>query len=709
MPHVSLPAGDAPEALSFEHFPTPHQAVVWRNWGLVAPARLASVLGATPDAVCRAAADMGLHEPREIDPRWIERGYVTLIRNNWHLLPYDQLLELLDWSEEELDFALREDDFLWHKLGNLKPRVERVALRPLSDGEKAATEALRSRFRQHFPDGLSYTEAPFAFLDKPGFGASLNPRTEPARYPFGLRMAYAYAAVCGDPLLDPALDPYPDSLLEAYAANGVNAVWLHGLLYNLTPILPEVCGGYEQRLANLRRLVERAGRFGVKVFLYLNEPRGMPPSFFENRPDWRGAAARDGATFALCTSNPEVLEYVREASKRLATEVPDLGGVFTITMSENLTNCFSKGTVDTCPRCAERSAAEVVAEVNGAIESGIHAGAPEARVVAWTWAWRPEWTGDAIDRLPAGVELMCVSEWGKKIRVGGVEGSIVDYSISQPGPSDASLANWRRAKARGLKTWAKVQMNNSWECSTVPWLPVPHLVDEHLANLEQAGVDNLMLSWTLGGYPGGNLPLLFETPAELATGYSTDAATAIETAWRRLADAFREFPFHVGVLYCAPQNAGPRNLLFARPTGYRATMVGIPYDDLERWRAGHYPPEVFVEQCRKLTEGWSEGLEMLRKIDLNGARWEEHLRIVEAAGCHFQSMYQQSAYVLKRDSGQTGLTDLVSAELETAKRLFALAAIDSRIGFEASNHYSYTLNDLAEKVLNCAWLQVSKR
>jgi len=40
-------------------------------------------------------------------------------------------------------------------------------------------------------------------------------------------------------------------------------------------------------------------------------------------------------------------------------------------------------------------------------------------------------------------------------------------------------------------------------------------------------------------------------------------------------------------------------------------------------------------------------------------------------------------------------------EIETARQLFALAREDSRIGYEASNHYYYLPVDLVEKVLNC--------
>ena len=44
------------------------------------------------------------------------------------------------------------------------------------------------------------------------------------------------------------------------------------------------------------------------------------------------------------------------------------------------------------------------------------------------------------------------------------------------------------------------------------------------------------------------------------------------------------------------------------------------------------------------------------------------------------------------------------AEVATAKELFALARDDSRIGFEASNHYYYVPQDLIEKAINCEYV-----
>jgi hypothetical protein len=53
--------------------------------------------------------------------------------------------------------------------------------------------------------------------------------------------------------------------------------------------------------------------------------------------------------------------------------------------------------------------------------------------------------------------------------------------------------------------------------------------------------------------------------------------------------------------------------------------------------------------------------------------------------------------------------EVIQAERETAKRLIQLMAKDSRVGYEASNHYFYTQNTLKEKVLNLNALEAELR
>ena len=77
-------------------------------------------------------------------------------------------------------------------------------------------------------------------------------------------------------------------------------------------------------------------------------------------------------------------------------------------------------------------------------------------------------------------------------------------------------------------------------------------------------------------------------------------------------------------------------------------------------------------------------------------------RIAEAAFCHFQSTYLQICFVRRRNAGdKAGMIAAVREEAMVTRRLIMLCREDSRIGFEASNHYYYNENSLIEKLLNC--------
>ena len=75
---------------------------------------------------------------------------------------------------------------------------------------------------------------------------------------------YSYFALYGDPLMEEDIDPFPDGYLQKLGRLGVNGVWLQAVLRNLAPskIFPEFGQGWEKRLQNLNRLVDRAGRQG---------------------------------------------------------------------------------------------------------------------------------------------------------------------------------------------------------------------------------------------------------------------------------------------------------------------------------------------------------------------------------------------------------------------------------------------------------------
>ncbi|MFA5866160.1 MAG: hypothetical protein WC975_15920 [Phycisphaerae bacterium] len=720
-PRIDLPIGPNPPALAFPHFPTRQQAIVWRNWQLVPVERLAKVLRTDAPTILKLAGDLGLPLPPVVSPSWLTRGYITLIRNNWHLLPYAQLLELVDWTVEQMDNSLREEDFLWGRLGSLKPQCEGVYYSPLSPDQIRRTLEIRQTMEKHFPDhDTSHDEPPFAFVESFQKTRPNRPISKKSNR-FDLRLIYPYFAVYGDPLLNPQIDPFPDGLLERLAEEGINGVWMQGLLYTLVrwDPAPEMSAGCDTRIKNLRALARRAEKYGIGLYLYFNEPRALPLRFFDRYPEWKGVELEEFGLATLCTSHPPVLDLLRRNTETLFREAPELAGVFTITMSENPTHCHSRWTGHQCPRCAPRPVPEVVAQVNCTIEQGVHAAKPGARVIVWAWGWDLKWASRAIDLLPDNVELMCTSEEALPTHIGGIPANILDYSISQVGPGDHARQLWGYASKRGLKTMAKVQMNNTWECFTVPYIPAVDLVEKHLNNLNDLGINGLMVSWTLGGYPGGNLDLLSTSSETLALEkFGPRAAPVIRQAWNLFSRAFPEFPFYCSIehpaLYFGPQSHGPANLLYATPTAYSATVATYPYDDLTRWR-GIYHEEIYENQFRKLSETWKQGLEQLGlalpMIDAEHRQAFDDLnRVAWAVYCHFRSSFLQTAFIRLRDSETSDkaskMFPILEEEIDLAKTLYQLARQDSRLGFESSSHYAYTLNDLREKVINCEYLRL---
>ena len=83
-----------------EYFtPQKWQTIILRNYGLVDNKTMASVLRTDEQTVFNEAVRLGL-APIKYNPKWKKQGYINIIKNNWHILPYHQLMELLDMDEK---------------------------------------------------------------------------------------------------------------------------------------------------------------------------------------------------------------------------------------------------------------------------------------------------------------------------------------------------------------------------------------------------------------------------------------------------------------------------------------------------------------------------------------------------------------------------------------------------------------------------------
>ena len=837
------------------HFPGRLYQFVWRNWELANIERMAETVRAAPADLLKLGSAMGLPAKPTLTRDQLRRLYITVIRQNWHLLPNAQIRTLLGWDEERFRFILKEDDFLDHKLGpkpdcpplyyrepseaqqraaaRIKRRMEALfgevwselgearfrfveelsalsysdrrdpGARPvageidLSSGWRletagdAAAEAAAARLRRYLREAMGVTLEPgpaqrtggvIRFERKGTDSGQARFRVEVSRSevrlrspsPEGLlravywlqgrldarggpfleagvverrevwspRYIYPFFALYGDPLFEPEADPLPEGYLDRLGRLGVNGVWIQAVLNTLAPSaeFPEFGKGWQVRLRNLNSLVERAARYGIRIYLYLNEPRAMPAEFFERHPEIRGSFHR--GVWAMCTSVPKVRRWIADSLEHVAREAPGIGGFFTISMSENHTNCFSHGgtwgsgapNAGDCPRCSKRKSWDVLAELLNTMRDGVRRSNAEAKILHWDWGWGDRLAEELIPRLAKDVLLLSVSEWGAPVDR-GFPTRVREYSISVVGPGPRARRNWARARRAGLETAAKVQFNNTWEIAAVPYIPVLQLVCRHCENLSRERLQALMASWTIGGYPSPNLATaqaFYSAPRPgrdeilrrtAAAHCGPAAAERLVEAWDRFSRAFREFPYGVNI-YLIPTNHGPANLLRLDKVEHPPGMILFPHDAWRQW-VGPYPPEVVERQFRKMAGMWAEGLPLLEEVlarTPSQRRGAAELELAVARTCwrHFRSVANQLEFYRlrerlngagsarlsgpERDAVITRMQEIARDEIRLAREQFVTARSHSVIAYEASNHYFYTPFDLAEKCLNAEYV-----
>lgn len=805
--YISLPKTEG-EPLLPTYFPTTMQAFVFRNWSMVAKERIALVLETTVENVENLAFGMGL-QPQEDVSLWETRGYITIIRSNWHLLNYEQLLMLLDWTAERLALVLKEEDFLSEKLGRTKPQCEKITYRPLSEEEQAKTIKIRNVIEklQHEMQNLDKA-SPFDFyslfkrktaeesdacivdntgdplcqeairrfrkdlsqtvekhsdktlyisylrnkeeefhsieisedsvhISAGGYGGILRglyrlldmARTsgwkkikkewEPQ---IKLRCIYPFSASYQDIFEGDSSASCPDSLLEEYARIGINGIWLPVLLYRMVsfPFSPKLSEGYEMRVKNLRSFAKRAASFGIRVYLYLNEPRSMPLEAFRGNPDMMGTRAGDKATMCIC--HEKTIAYLESSISSLCSQVPELGGFFVISMAENLTLCKSKPTNfydEMCPRCKDIPSWKLASTMHTALYNGMKKAAPHMEMFYFDWSWTREDIGmspaDAdkcIRDLPEGGILLCQREIGLDFPRGGLIKTAREYALSVNGISPRSQHAWNIAGESGHRTAGKMQINTSWECSTVPYLPVFQRNIEQVEAMKRAGLNYIFFSWTLGGYPSPNIRLVSEsffTAGEGKPDYLKqlqnmygENSECIWKATEHFSLAMEEYPFDKDFIYSGPSNGGVGNIFYENPTGRPSTMTCYTYDSLSDW-AKIYPEDVLEEQYFLLSSEWERGLSYLEGM-------ENEIRDISfATYIQFKSSYHQIRFIRLRDRFLSGdktcrqeILSIAAEEEKIAREMFKIMCRRPSIGFEAANHYYLSPGMVMEKLVNLA-------
>ncbi len=678
------------------------QKIILINYGVIDNSRIAKVLETTEETVETEAKRLGInHLTKNKD--FVSKGFVTIIRNNYNLLPNECISVLLGIDISEFNYLLKNYDFLDVKLGK-KPDVENYLYFPLNETQKRETESVA----RHFIKIIKPREnQPFDFYKKhlkTLYSESKNPGI-PERFvgPYNFDYLNSFGTEIDEEYLD---------LLKE---TGTTGIWISGTLRDLVPFtFDESCSNnYKTKIQNLNEFIECCKKHGIDVYLYLNEPRSLPDEFFKSHEDLRGNQVEDGS-FVFCLNKQGAIDYIYNSTKYIVNNVPHLKGIMTITMSENPTHCFYKNNALKCSYCPFKNIYDVPVLINNTIMRAIKDAESETTLIANLWGWSSymgfstQDTLNGIKLLDKDIAILCVSEASKDFVRNKKHNRVVDYSISVVGPSELSKKSLLLAKQLGRKTYAKIQINNSWECSAVPYIPAFNLMEKHVKNVRKLGVNGLMLGWSLGGYPGGFLPIAnmfcqkeeYDSKHYYQKIYKKDYSRA-NKAIDIFSKAFKKYPFDVSTIYLAPHTLGPANLWYLDKTKKISTMVCYSYNDIQNYTRA-FGADYYLSLMKQLLNKWKEGLDTLEPVKGN-PYYEELKLFANATYIHLKSAYNTVRFYYEYQKVEVDkeiINKLIDSELQLTTNLYNLIIKDSRIGFEMTNHYYYVENNLLLKIAN---------
>ena len=541
-----------------------------------------------------------------------------------------------------------------------------------------------------------------------------------------------------------AADVYTSEYLKELAGAGFNAVWIRGILRDLVPtkVFLELGRNSAAHLRSLRTVIRRGRRAGVRVFLYMQPPMGMPEgaAFWRRYPEAQGATVihRGARMSAMCTSEPRVRAFLHEAAELLSKRLAGLGGVILITASEFQAHCyshypdsleitFSTGTSREplgCSRCRQRPPRDIIREIFENVRGGFRSAGSDAKIIAWNWSWslyEKDPQNGIINSLPRDLTLMAGFERGAKKVILGKPRVIDEYALSYVGPSERFLASHKAARRRGMTVMTKLQIGTTHELATVPNLPLIGNLYEKARAIRRLRLGGFMGCWNFGNMLTANTAAfnrflaakrLLPRPQALAAfarDYfpGCDAKLVVE-AWETFARAMDTYPFCIPFLYYSPLNyavaqaiePGP---LDEKPVG-RSWMPDRRGDELKD-SFGPYALREIIRGLGTLTQAWWRGVACLERglLGCKAPAAQEELNSVCMAGHCFRSGWNlYRAYRFRRKWSSSHLKPLRAIMCDEREHLadaLHVAASDRRMGFHSEcQRYLFTASGIRKKI-----------
>ncbi len=450
---------------------------------------------------------------------------------------------------------------------------------------------------------------------------------------------------------------YPDEYLNRLVHEGINALWLSIEFRDLCPsrFFPDHGKDAQKKLAKLRQTVNQCARYGIKIYVFFNEPLGfgneyytLPLSSLEKNMQFAGHRYSEKLIF-FCTSTKEGQEYLESCTNHIFLNVPGLGGAVAITHGEYFTNCYSY--MDTifknnCPRCSKRKPWEVYHDTISAMSKGMKKAAPDAEFISWLYApvlasaeyataeQQEEALREIAAHTPKGVVMQLNFESNGKVKQFGRTMKAYDYWLAWPGPSDHFRECAVGAIKAGAGVSAKIQVGNSHENATIPFMPVPGSLYRKYKAMKELGVSSIMQCWYFGNYPGlmnkaagelSFLPFLDDEKSFLEKLAKIDWSQdyrKVSKAWQYFMKGYSNFPITLSFTWFGPLHCSivwPLHLFPVDQPIAPSWTFGFPDSGDRIGECIHFDyslDEVLI-LLNRMDDNWQKGNKLISSIEKN--------------------------------------------------------------------------------------------
>ena len=399
---------------------------------------------------------------------------------------------------------------------------------------------------------------------------------------------------------------------------------------------------------------------------------------------------------------------------------------------------------------------------------------PAIEVLPWDYNvdFRPSKSGlkrYVIQQLPRATTVLLTWENGKSFEIDGLRGHLRDYSLNQVGPAEVTQAQIEEARGRGMKVFVNA---DTFVCGgqlqTVPYHPFPNQWFARYKALEEYGVNGTLESWSTGYTPNfmtelrawscwSDSPPLEDLLGAIATrNFGSAGKEKALKAWDLFSQAIRLVPDTGPTMGTSHAIGNP--LFFEEPPA-RTTTFRYSWTDETKWmgymggeinpywpftlaRLVFYPDftnrinkaelyarnvsgiespkdarilPVFLKYLRLAAERLDEGLKLYRSAALQSppskrgralrevivAEQIHRMLLSDHAILEFEDLrLQLSAEQDKQKAA--GLLDrmenIVREEIARTELSLIAATRDSRLGFQFECDYVYTPYSLREKL-----------